>query len=121
LDGRGAELSGVEPVGRLRMICQSWKAMFQAEYSFGQPLRMLVDLRAAVDAALADSGEVAGQATAIEATANEVTADDATADALDAPLRAMAAAASGESSAETEASGAPPNESGSRSGGDFDL
>ena len=45
LDCRGAELSGEEPVGRLRMICQSWKAMFQAEYSFGQPLRMLVDLR----------------------------------------------------------------------------
>ena len=34
------------------MICQSWKVMFQAEYSSGQPLRMLVDLRASVDAAL---------------------------------------------------------------------
>ena len=55
LDCRGAELSGEEPVGRLRMICQSWKAMFQAEYSFGQPLRMLVDLGAAVDASLANS------------------------------------------------------------------
>jgi hypothetical protein len=34
------------------MICQSWKVMFQAEYSSGQPLRMLVDLRAAIDDAL---------------------------------------------------------------------
>jgi hypothetical protein len=34
------------------MICQSWKVMFHAEYSSGQPLRMLVDLRAAVDDAL---------------------------------------------------------------------
>jgi hypothetical protein len=34
------------------MICQSWKVMFQAEYSSGQPLRMLVDLRASVEYAL---------------------------------------------------------------------
>jgi hypothetical protein len=34
------------------MICQSWKVMFHAEYSSGQPLRMLVDLRASVDDAL---------------------------------------------------------------------
>ncbi|MGA7294159.1 MAG: hypothetical protein WBW85_16615, partial [Terriglobales bacterium] len=39
-------------ISRLRMICQSWKVMFHAEYSSGQPLRMLVDLRAAVDDAL---------------------------------------------------------------------
>jgi len=31
------------------MICHAWKVMFHAEYSSGQPLRMLVDLRAAVD------------------------------------------------------------------------
>ena len=37
---------------RLRMICQSWKVMFQAEYSSGSPLRMLVDLRASVEYAL---------------------------------------------------------------------
>ena len=37
---------------RLRMICQSWKVMFQAEYSSGSPLRMLVDLRASVEHAL---------------------------------------------------------------------
>ena len=53
------------------MICQSWKVMFQAEYSSGQPLRMLVDLRASVDGALgrgsarrgakaADNGQAAG-------------------------------------------------------------
>ena len=34
------------------MICQSWKVMFHAEYSSGSPLRMLVDLRNVVDAAL---------------------------------------------------------------------
>lgn len=91
LDCRGAELSGEEPVGRLRMICQSWKAMFQAEYSFGQPLRMLVDLRAAVDAALANGGEQAREATRTEA----VPAEHGLA------KRAMAAAASGEGSGET--------------------
>lgn len=53
LDCRRAQFSADEPVSRLRMICQSWRVMFHAEYSSGQPLRMLVDLRAAIDAALA--------------------------------------------------------------------
>ncbi len=52
VDCRRAQFSADEPIARLRMICQSWKVMFHAEYSSGQPLRMLVDLRAAVDDAL---------------------------------------------------------------------
>jgi hypothetical protein len=52
IDCRRAQFSEKEPIVRLRMICQSWKVMFQAEYSSGQPLRMLVDLRASVDQAL---------------------------------------------------------------------
>jgi hypothetical protein len=52
IDCRRAQFSAEEPIIRLRMICQSWKVMFQAEYSSGQPLRMLVDLRASVDDAL---------------------------------------------------------------------
>jgi hypothetical protein len=52
IDCRGAQFSQKEATGRLRMICQSWKVMFHAEYSSGQPLRMLVDLRAAVEQAL---------------------------------------------------------------------
>ena len=52
IDCRRAQFSAEEPISRLRMICQSWKVMFQAEYSSGQPLRMLVDLRASVDHAL---------------------------------------------------------------------
>jgi hypothetical protein len=52
IDCRRAQFSADEPIARLRMICQSWKVMFHAEYSSGQPLRMLVDLRAAVDDAL---------------------------------------------------------------------
>ena len=52
VDCRRAQFSAEEPISRLRMICQSWKVMFHAEYSSGQPLRMLVDLRAAVDDAL---------------------------------------------------------------------
>jgi hypothetical protein len=60
IDCRRAQFSAQEPVVRLRMICQSWKVMFQAEYSSGQPLRMLVDLRASVDAALGrDAGGTA--------------------------------------------------------------
>lgn len=60
LDCRSAQFSAEEPTVRLRMICQSWKVMFHAEYSSGQPLRMLVDLHNAVDAALAKTAGKAG-------------------------------------------------------------
>jgi hypothetical protein len=53
LDCRRAQFSAEEPIVRLRMICQSWKVMFHAEYSSGQPVSMLVDLRAVIEAALA--------------------------------------------------------------------
>jgi hypothetical protein len=53
LDCRRAQFSAEEPIARLRMICQSWKVMFHAEYSSGQPVSMLVDLRAVVEAAMA--------------------------------------------------------------------
>ncbi|MGA8149682.1 MAG: hypothetical protein WB952_01800 [Terriglobales bacterium] len=62
LDCRRAQFSADEPVGRLRMICQSWKVMFHAEYSSGQPLRMLVDLRGVIDSALERSAK-AGKPT----------------------------------------------------------
>jgi hypothetical protein len=68
LDCRSAEFSADEPVGRLRMICQSWKVMFQAEYSSGQPLRLLADLRAAVDAGVAGGAGGTGRAKAASAS-----------------------------------------------------
>src|ERR1700733_16108082 len=52
IDCRRAQFSAQEPIIRLRMICQSWKVMFQAEDSSGQPLRMLVGLGGAGGAAL---------------------------------------------------------------------
>jgi hypothetical protein len=61
LDCRSAQFSADEPVARLRMICQSWKVMFHAEYSAGSPLRMLVDLRNVVDAALARTARKAAK------------------------------------------------------------
>jgi hypothetical protein len=64
IDCRRAQFSAQEPIIRLRMICQSWKVMFQAEYSSGQPLRMLVDLRASVDSALKLGSAAAGDAKA---------------------------------------------------------
>jgi hypothetical protein len=72
IDCRRAQFSAQEPIIRLRMICQSWKVMFQAEYSSGSPLRMLVDLRASVDHALgrgkaAEAGPKATPATAATA------------------------------------------------------
>ena len=67
VDCRRAQFSAEEPTARLRMICQSWKVMFHAEYSSGHPLRMLVDLRAAVDDAL--QGEAEQKPLAVRAAA----------------------------------------------------
>jgi hypothetical protein len=69
IDCRRAQFSAQEPIIRLRMICQSWKVMFQAEYSSGQPLRMLVDLRASVDGALGRGSAAKGSGTAAATSA----------------------------------------------------
>jgi len=69
LDCRRAQFSAEEPVARLRMICQSWKVMFHAEYSSGQPLRMLVDLRAVIGRALDNSKSKSGASAAAHAAA----------------------------------------------------
>jgi len=74
LDCRRAQFSATEPTTRLRMICQSWKVMFHAEYSSGQPLRMLVDLRASVDDAL-KGGATKGTPAARAASASSNTSD----------------------------------------------
>ena len=55
LDCRKAQFGAEETIPRIRMICQSWRVMFQAEYSAGQPLCLLVDLKTAVEAALAQT------------------------------------------------------------------
>ena len=90
IDCRRAQFSAQEPILRLRMICQSWKVMFQAEYSSGQPLRMLVDLRAAIDDAL---GRGAAQAKAKTAVASpKKTPGVAAKPAKPAPLAARAGA-----------------------------
>lgn len=99
IDCRRAQFSAQEPIIRLRVICQSWKVMFQAEYSSGQPLRMLVDLRASVEYAL-------GRGKAPEP---EVKAE---AQAKPAPVAARPpalAAAAGASKAATKTVAAPPD------------
>src|SRR5215471_8364164 len=72
LDCRRAQFSAEEPTSRLRMICQSWKVMFHAEYSSGQPVSMLVDLRAGVEAALAKTAKRTAKATPGQATPKAV-------------------------------------------------
>jgi hypothetical protein len=84
------------------MICQSWKVMFQAEYSSGQPLRMLVDLRASVDAAL-NSGTEEGSEKSLERTA----AAKATLSAAAKP-KASAAAAGANGGSKTKTAPAAP-------------
>jgi hypothetical protein len=100
IDCRRAQFSAQEPIVRLRMICQSWKVMFQAEYSSGQPLRMLVDLRASVDTALG-RGPAAKKPAAPAASTAKAGAIPASA----RPVKAAAsAAAAGAKAAPAQAS-----------------
>jgi hypothetical protein len=112
IDCRRAQFSAEEPIMRLRMICQSWKVMFQAEYSSGQPLRMLVDLRASVEQAL-------GRGKAPEAADTQTTAPTAKPAAKPAaprpavavkpaPATAKAAAATSPGSATAKTALKPP-------------
>jgi hypothetical protein len=77
LDCRRAQFSAEEPIARLRMICQSWKVMFHAEYSSGQPLRMLVDLRNVIDHALEKNQKGSKQPEKAKAAAAGVHSDSA--------------------------------------------
>ena len=125
LDCRRAQFSAQEPVDRLRMVCQSWKVMFQAEYSSGQPLRLLVDLKASVDQALgrattAPAGAKKPAASSVKAPATSSAAANPAAAAgkrpsATAPVgvpaakpKAMAAAAGSETVAEFEISSGIP-------------
>src|SRR5580700_7063433 len=85
LDCRRAQFSAEEPIARLRMICQSWKVMFHAEYSSGQPVSMLVDLRAVVETALAKNskGAAAGETAKPDATKARAQAAAANSDVPD--------------------------------------
>ncbi|MGP0021149.1 MAG: hypothetical protein ACLPHP_21440 [Candidatus Sulfotelmatobacter sp.] len=109
IDCRRAQFSAQEPIVRLRVICQSWKVMFQAEYSSGQPLRMLVDLRASVEHALGrgKAPEAEGKATpaAKAAPAVKPAAKSAAAvkPAVAPPKPAASAAAAGASKAPAKA------------------
>src|SRR6266404_633058 len=74
LDCRKAQFAADEPIARLRMICQSWKVMFHAEYSSGQPLCLLVDLRTAVESALLRNDRLGGASVKGKASAASATA-----------------------------------------------
>ncbi len=99
IDCRRAQFSAEEPILRLRMICQSWKVMFQAEYSSGQPLRMLVDLRASVDYAL-------GREKAPEPSAKPEAKSKTTAAAKPAPNPATKVAPAAKAAAAAAGAGA---------------
>jgi hypothetical protein len=106
IDCRRAQFSAQEPILRLRMICQSWKVMFQAEYSSGSPLRMLVDLKASVEHALgrgkaaegAGKAKTAPSAKPLAAAKSSARANPATAAPKPPLVKAAAASASGSGS-----------------------
>jgi len=76
LDCRRAHFSHQEPTDRLRMICHSWKVMFHAEYSSGQPLKMLADLRTVVEEVLTrNDGKPAAGASSTSSATDALAAD----------------------------------------------
>jgi len=75
LDCRRAQFSKDEPIARLRVLCQSWRVMFQAEYSWGQPLGLLVDLRTAVETALQNARIGGAKARSVAAAAGAAPAN----------------------------------------------
>jgi len=107
IDCRRAQFSAEEPTLRLRMICQSWKVMFQAEYSSGQPLRMLVDLRSAIDDALGRGVAQTKAAPKASAVPGKKTAAPAPA-AKPAPFAARASAGASASAKFKTAADATP-------------
>ena len=115
IDCRRAQFSADEPIIRLRMICQSWKVMFQAEYSSGQPLRMLVDLRASIEDALgrgktADAKPAAqAQPAAKVVPAKTGSAKIGAAKTGSGPAAKAAAAAAGANSSATSIARSPAN------------
>ena len=104
IDCRRAQFSAEEPVARLRMICQSWKVMFQAEYSSGQPLRMLVDLRASIDHALGRGSAVEGDAKATGSAQPTAAKTSPVASAASAPAASAKAAAAAPAAATQKSS-----------------
>ncbi len=94
LDCRKAQFAGDEPIHRLLLICQSWKVMFHAEYSSGQPLCILADLRTAVEAALAIVGK-SDPRLAANSEGPAASDGSATSEGDGVPAQARAAAAAG--------------------------
>ena len=64
IDCSRAQLSSAEPLAHLLEISPYWKKPFQAEYSAGNPFTQLVELRAAVDDAMAQSQSATNRALA---------------------------------------------------------
>src|ERR1700730_5473998 len=91
------------------MICQAWKVLFQADYSSGQPLRMLVDLRASIDHAL-------GRGNAVEADARATGSAQPTA-AKTSPVASAASAAAASAKAAAAAPAAATQKSSAESKG----
>jgi hypothetical protein len=106
IDCRRAQFSAEEPILRLRMICQSWKVMFQAEYSSGSPLRMLVDLRASVEHALGrgKAAQAAAKTPAASAATKKAVATNLPAAKAPGLAKAAAAGAAASSTAAKPAS-----------------
>ena len=105
LDCRKAQFSAEEPVARLRMICQSWKVMFHAEYSSGQPLCILVDLRTAVESAL---GHDRSQAESVSELKSKAAAASTASAAMGASVSIVGENPTGSADApEFEVSGTP--------------
>jgi hypothetical protein len=71
IDCSGAQLSAHEPLENLKRICAEWKKPFRAAYAAGQNFRELVEIRAAVEQALANPGKQVAEPESPKSDAEE--------------------------------------------------
>jgi hypothetical protein len=114
VDCRRAKLGAKESLENLRKICQEWKKPFRAAYAAGQNFRELVEIRSALEDALAHAPEpgAAPSAASVEEEAPEPKSAHATAAAESTASAPLAQPAEPEEKAARTAAPAPKAEPG---------
>src|ERR1051326_5012943 len=114
VDCRRAKLGAKESLENLRKICQEWKKPFRAAYAAGQNFRELVEIRSALEDALAHAPEpgAAPSAASVEEEASEPKSAHATAAAESTASAPLAQPAEPEEKAARTAAPAPKAEPG---------
>jgi hypothetical protein len=106
VDCSRAKLGAKESIESLRKICQEWKKPFRAAYAAGQNFRELVEIRSALEDALAHAPEPG--AAPSSASVEEEAPEPQSAASMQATESAASSAAAPATEPEKKAAAAPP-------------